>query len=163
MFVSLTLSTVTMDQATEEIMAKCNVNGDISEYGLFAPAHQETGKKPYWTPREKTFKALQIANNTILDFKKRIRPLRVMLVDGSVKVIAIDDSATVRDIADAVGDKIGIKSLEEFSLRRVTQPGMSKARMNWLLLAFVLLIFFSDLAIGSLYASRARSRLGRDT
>lgn len=50
-------------------------------------------------------------------------------MDGSVKTIAIDDSACVRDIADIVGDKIGIKSLEEFSLRKVTQPGMSKARM----------------------------------
>jgi hypothetical protein len=150
-----------MDQAVEEIMAKCNINGEIAEYGLFAPAHQETGKKPYWASREKTFKALQITSNTILDFKKRIRPLRVVLVDGTAKVIAIDDSATVRDIADAVGDKIGIKSLEEFSLRRVTQPGMSKARMDFYLL-FALVFIRSDLAAGPLYAARARRGSGRD-
>jgi hypothetical protein len=92
-----------MEQATEEIMAKVNVNGEVGDYGLFLPPNQETNKKPTWAAKDKSFKALQILTNTQVEFKKKIRPLRVMLVDGSVKMIAIDDSATVRDIADAVG------------------------------------------------------------
>jgi len=43
----------------------------------------------------------------------------------------IDDAATVRDIADAVAEKFGIRAGEEFSLRKVTPPGLSKSPL-WL-------------------------------
>jgi hypothetical protein len=64
-----------------------------------------------------------------LEFKKKIRPLRIITIDGNVKMVNIDDSAPVRDIADAIGDKIGVRALEEFSLRKKTPQGMAKARM----------------------------------
>lgn len=63
-----------------------------------------------------------------MEYKKKHRPLKIRLADDTVKMVIIDDSATVRQIADQVGEKIGLKSAEEFSLRKLTPPGMSKAR-----------------------------------
>lgn len=57
-----------------------------------------------------------------------MRPLRVRLVDGTAKVVIIDGSKSVKEISDQVGEKIGVKQVDEFSLRRTTPPGMSKAR-----------------------------------
>lgn len=63
----------------------------------------------------------------MLEYKKKHRPLKIRLADDTVKMVIIDDSASVRTIADQIGEKIGLKSSEEFSLRKVTPPGMSKA------------------------------------
>jgi hypothetical protein len=79
-----------------------------------------------------------------LEFKKKLRPMRVMTIDGNVKMIYIDDSAVVRDIADAIGDKIGVKALEEFSLRKKTPAGMTKARMTMHCFRFFLPSLLAD-------------------
>lgn len=61
-----------------------------------------------------------------LDYKKKHRPLRIRLVDDTTKLVIIDDSASVREISDLIGEKIGLKSSEEFSLRK--PGGLAKAR-----------------------------------
>lgn len=51
-------------------------------------------------------------------FKKIHRPLRIRLVDDTRKMVVINDSETVGNICSVIGQKIGLKSWEEFSLRR---------------------------------------------
>jgi hypothetical protein len=43
-----------------------------------------------------------------LEYKKKHRPLKISLTDGTVKTVLIDDSLTVAEIVDVVGKKMGI-------------------------------------------------------
>lgn len=63
----LVFRTLTVEQATQEVMDKVNITGDVGEYGLFAPLHQETGKKAHWLAKDKTFKTLGITTNVCCD------------------------------------------------------------------------------------------------
>jgi talin len=53
---------------------------------------------------------------SVLEYKKKHRPLKISLVDGTVKTVLIDDSFVVSEIVEHVGKKMGINNPEEFSL-----------------------------------------------
>lgn len=52
-----------------------------------------------------------------IHYKKKHRPLKVKLPDGTVKTVLIDDTLAVSDIVKVIGDKMNISSPEEFSLK----------------------------------------------
>lgn len=45
-----------------------------------------------------------------VEFKKLLRPLKIILVDDTRKMVVIDDSAPVSGIVQVIGEKLGIKS-----------------------------------------------------
>lgn len=49
--------------------------------------------------------------------RKKHRPLKVELADGTIKTMLVDDSLPVQDIVEEVGRKMGLRNPEEFSLR----------------------------------------------
>ncbi|VDN24157.1 unnamed protein product [Gongylonema pulchrum] len=59
-------------------------------------------------------------NNLNLEYKKKIRPLKVRMLDGAVKTVMVDESQPVGEIMVVVCSKIGISNHEEYSL--VRQP-----------------------------------------
>lgn len=52
-------------------------------------------------------------------YKKRHRPLKVLLVDTTTKMVLIDDAAPVGDLVTTIGKKMNLKASEEFSLMRL--------------------------------------------
>jgi hypothetical protein len=44
--------------------------------------------------------------------------MKVKLMDESIKTIIIDSSQTVEHICKVIGNRLGIKSFEEFSLKK---------------------------------------------
>lgn len=83
-----------------------------------------------------------------MEFKKIHRPLKIVLVDDTRKMVVIDDSQPVRGICQTIGEKLGIKSWEEFSLRRpptVNSDGSTKLGA-WLKCDFPLCAIYGPLA-----------------
>ena len=51
-----------------------------------------------------------------MEYRKKIRPLRVKMLDDSIKTILIDDSHNVKEVIKAICERIGINNPDEFSL-----------------------------------------------
>eukprot|EP01128_Nolandella_sp_AFSM9_P012687 TRINITY_DN951_c0_g2_i2.p1 TRINITY_DN951_c0_g2~~TRINITY_DN951_c0_g2_i2.p1 ORF type:complete len:2415 (-),score=843.80 TRINITY_DN951_c0_g2_i2:361-7515(-) len=106
---------MSVGEVIKEIRLKTDGGKD---HGVFVPADAETGKKAYWLAKNRTIRFYGLTNNANVTFKKMHRPLRIRLVDDTRKMVVIDDSDTVSGICSVIGQKIGLKSWEEFSLRR---------------------------------------------
>ena len=59
---------------------------------------------------------MSVRSNDTLEFRKKFRPLRVRLVDGSTKTIMIDETKTVAELTEAICGRIGITNCDEYSL-----------------------------------------------
>eukprot|EP01125_Pyxidicula_operculata_P006605 TRINITY_DN227_c1_g1_i1.p1 TRINITY_DN227_c1_g1~~TRINITY_DN227_c1_g1_i1.p1 ORF type:complete len:2471 (-),score=884.91 TRINITY_DN227_c1_g1_i1:132-7544(-) len=122
-------SDMSVAECLKEILEKTGEGG--RDHGLFLPPNKESGKKGQWLSKNKALRFYGIKNNETIEYKKTHRPLRIKLMDETSKVVIIDDSSSVREVCDTIGEKIGLKSAEEFSLRKPLEPGMSKAP-KWL-------------------------------
>ena len=69
-----------------------------------------------WLKMEKTLFYYDIPSNHELEFKKKHRPLKLKMLDGSVKTVLIDESLTVQQLVDYCCDKLTINNPEEFSI-----------------------------------------------
>jgi len=123
-------SDMSVAECLKEINEKSGIEGG-ADHGLYLPPNKETGKKGSWLSKNRALRFYGIYSNATLEYKKMHRPLRIKLMDDTSKMVIIDDSASVREISDQIGEKIGLKSAEEFCLRKPLAPGMSKAP-TWL-------------------------------
>lgn len=53
-----------------------------------------------------------------MEYKKKIRALKVRMLDGAVKTVMVDESQPVGEIMLVVCSKIGISNHEEYSMVR---------------------------------------------
>ncbi|EGC38365.1 actin binding protein [Dictyostelium purpureum] len=113
--------TQTVAEVCAQVREKINeTSGD--DHGLFQPGIE--GKRPSrWLKMEKTLQFYDLKINDELDYKKKHRPLKVRLMDETVKTLLVDDSLTVAEILEIIGKRIGIKNYEEFSLQNETKEG----------------------------------------
>jgi hypothetical protein len=82
-----------------------------AEFGLFSPSLSR------WLVGDKPLEFYQIQNNTILLFRKKIRPLRVHLMDDTIKTLLIDDSMIVSELTLIICQRVGISKPEEYALQ----------------------------------------------
>eukprot|EP01124_Arcella_intermedia_P002056 TRINITY_DN11131_c0_g1_i1.p1 TRINITY_DN11131_c0_g1~~TRINITY_DN11131_c0_g1_i1.p1 ORF type:complete len:2488 (-),score=619.84 TRINITY_DN11131_c0_g1_i1:27-7406(-) len=87
------------------------------EMGVYRPENNETGRPAMWLPFGKPLREFQFKPNETVYYKKRTRPLKYQLIDGTAKMVMIDDAATVEAITHKIGDHIGLKNYDEFGLR----------------------------------------------
>jgi talin len=67
---------------------------------------------------------LNLNKKDTLEYKKKHRPLKVKLLDETVKTMIVDDSMSVEQLVEIIGKKMNIKNYEEFSLQTEnTQAG----------------------------------------
>ena len=71
-----------------------------------------------------------IRTGDTIHFKKRIRPLKVKLMDGTIKTVLIDESAPVSEVVDTVCRRIGIANGEEYSLLSETANDLAGSATN---------------------------------
>ncbi|EFO84615.1 hypothetical protein CRE_03910 [Caenorhabditis remanei] len=89
---------------------------NAAEYGLIRI--DENPAKSFWMDNGRSFEYYMVRNKDEIDYKKKIRYLKVRMLDGAVKTISVDESQQVSQLMLTVCDKIGISNYEEYSLVR---------------------------------------------
>ncbi|XP_043217689.1 talin-2-like isoform X2 [Amphibalanus amphitrite] len=92
---------------------------DISnhkDFGLFF--WDEETKKGFWLEPGRTLEYYLLKSEDVIEYRKKLRPLRVRMLDGTVKTMLVDDSQIVSNLMVTICTKIGIINHEEYSLIR---------------------------------------------
>ncbi|KAL1132788.1 hypothetical protein AAG570_010740 [Ranatra chinensis] len=92
--------------------------GEAKDYGLFLA--DEDPKKGVWLESGRDLEYYLLRNNDNVQYKKKLRTLRVRMLDGTVKTMLVDDSQAVRNLMVVICTKIGITNHDEYSLVRET-------------------------------------------
>uniref|UniRef100_A0A672PZA4 Talin-1-like n=1 Tax=Sinocyclocheilus grahami TaxID=75366 RepID=A0A672PZA4_SINGR len=90
--------------------------GQPSDYGLFLS--DEDPKKGIWLEAGKALDYYMLRNGDTLEYKKKQRPLKIRMLDGTVKTVMVDDSKIVSDMLMTICARIGITNYDEYSLVR---------------------------------------------
>eukprot|EP00127_Corallochytrium_limacisporum_P002206 Clim_evm100s108 gene=Clim_evmTU100s108 len=115
----------------------------MSDFGLFFP--NESSTKGRWLEMGKTFDYYDVKTGDLMQYRKKHRPLRVKMMDGSTKMVIIDESQKVGSVVEEVCRKIGLANPEEYSLVHDQKPdegeadkagpksqaGVTKKRLNY--------------------------------
>uniref|UniRef100_A0A671YHD7 Talin 1 n=1 Tax=Sparus aurata TaxID=8175 RepID=A0A671YHD7_SPAAU len=92
--------------------------GQPNDYGLFLS--DEDPKKGIWLEAGKALDYYMLRNGDTLEYKKKQRPLKIRMLDGTVKTVMVDDSKIVSDMLMTICARIGITNYDEYSLVRDT-------------------------------------------
>ncbi|KJE89680.1 hypothetical protein CAOG_009384 [Capsaspora owczarzaki ATCC 30864] len=92
-------------------LGEANTGG--TDHGLFWP--DEDPKKGRWLEPGRTLNYYDLKSGDMLEYKKKHRPLRVRLMDGTLKTVLVDDSQSVGDLVKTVCSRIGINNPDEFA------------------------------------------------
>ncbi|XP_076984209.1 talin-2 [Tamandua tetradactyla] len=92
--------------------------GQASDYGLFLS--DEDPRKGIWLEAGRTLDYYMLRNGDILEYKKKQRPQKIRMLDGSVKTVMVDDSKMVGELLVTICSRIGITNYEEYSLIQET-------------------------------------------
>ncbi|XP_013858220.1 talin-1 isoform X2 [Austrofundulus limnaeus] len=90
--------------------------GQPNDYGLFLS--DEDPKKGIWLDAGKALDYYMLRNGDTLEYKKKQRPLKIRMLDGTVKTVMVDDSKIVSDMLMTICARIGITNYDEYSLVR---------------------------------------------
>ncbi|KAL0267697.1 UNVERIFIED_CONTAM: hypothetical protein PYX00_009891 [Menopon gallinae] len=90
--------------------------GDAKDYGLFLA--DEDVKKGVWLEPGRNLDYYILRNGDLLEYKKKLRTLRVRMLDGTLKTLLVDDSQPVANLMVVICTKIGITNHDEYSLVR---------------------------------------------
>ncbi|KAG1695569.1 Talin-1 [Nymphon striatum] len=90
--------------------------GQPKDYGLFLA--DEDPKKGVWLEQGRNFDYYLLREGDLLEYKRKMRALRVRMLDGSVKTLLVDDSQAVANLMVVICTKIGLTNHDEYSLVR---------------------------------------------
>ncbi|NWI14370.1 TLN1 protein, partial [Crypturellus soui] len=90
--------------------------GQPNDFGLFLS--DEDPKKGIWLESGKALDYYMLRNGDTMEYKKKQRPLKIRMLDGTVKTVMVDDSKTVTDMLMTICARIGITNYDEYSLVR---------------------------------------------
>lgn len=57
-----------------------------------------------------------LKSGDLVEYKKKTRALRIRFVDEALKTILIDESRPVREVVDAICERIGLSNPAEYSI-----------------------------------------------
>ncbi|KAH7950835.1 hypothetical protein HPB52_002138 [Rhipicephalus sanguineus] len=80
--------------------------GDAKEYGLFL-TDDDPKKSGCWLENGKALGYYLLKSGDTLEYRKKLRPLRVRMLDGSVKTVLVDDSQPIANLMVVICTKIG--------------------------------------------------------
>ncbi|XP_069819780.1 talin-1 [Dendropsophus ebraccatus] len=90
--------------------------GQPNDFGLFLS--DEDPKKGIWLEAGKALDYYMLRNGDTLEYRKKQRPLKIRMLDGTVKTVMVDDSKTMSDLLMTICARIGITNYDEYSLVR---------------------------------------------
>uniref|UniRef100_A0A4W4H654 Talin 1 n=1 Tax=Electrophorus electricus TaxID=8005 RepID=A0A4W4H654_ELEEL len=79
--------------------------GQPNDYGLFLS--DDDPKKGIWLEAGKALDYYMLRNGDTLEYKKKQRPLKIRMLDGTVKTVMVDDSKIVTDLLMTICARIG--------------------------------------------------------
>ncbi|XP_074599773.1 talin-1-like [Brevipalpus obovatus] len=91
------------------------------DFGLFLI--NDDPKKGVWLENGRSLDYYMLRNGDSLEYKRKMRPLRIKTLDGSVKTVLVDDSQNVANLMVVICTKIGITNHDEYSLVRESEDG----------------------------------------
>ncbi len=62
-------------------------------------------------------RSYDLKNGEEVQWKSRNRPIKVKLMDGTIKTVMIDESSSVEYLIELIGGKIGLEKTEEYGLQ----------------------------------------------
>ncbi|XP_043467434.1 talin-1 isoform X2 [Leptopilina heterotoma] len=99
----------------EKLVEASNM-GEPKEYGLFLG--DEDAKKGVWLEPGRSLEYYLLRNGDLLEYRRKMRMLRVRMLDGILKTIPVDDSQPVANLMVVICTRIGITNHDEYSLVR---------------------------------------------
>ncbi|XP_063702056.1 talin-2 isoform X1 [Culicoides brevitarsis] len=90
------------------------VQGQAQEFGLFLS--DEENKQGVWLESGRNLGYYLLRNHDTLEYRRKLRKLRVRMLDGTVKTILVDDSQPVSQLMVDICTRIGITNHEEYGL-----------------------------------------------
>lgn len=88
--------------------------GEAKDYGLFLA--DEDAKKGVWLEPGRDLEYYILRNGDTLEYRLKLRTLKVRMLDGTVKTMRVDDSQPVANLMVVICTKIGITNYDEYSL-----------------------------------------------
>ncbi|MFH4981417.1 hypothetical protein AB6A40_008126 [Gnathostoma spinigerum] len=98
------------------------------DFGLFRVEDDPT--KCVWMENGRTLEYYLVRDGDTVEYKKKMRALKVRMLDKAVKTVIVDESQPVGDIMVVICSKIGITNHEEYSLVREIAPPEWKSSMT---------------------------------
>ncbi len=105
---------MSISEAIKEIREKLETGGQ--DHGLFQPINPKVGRASRWLRGDRTFNFYDVKSGEEIIYRKKHRPLKVLLMDDSVITVIIDDSATVTEHCVLIAEKMDLPNPEEYSL-----------------------------------------------
>ncbi len=105
---------MSISEAIKEIREKLETGGQ--DHGLFQPHNPKVGRASRWLRGDRTFNFFDVKSGEEIVYKKKHRPLKVLLQDDSVITVIIDDSQTVAEHCVLIAEKLDLPNPEEYSL-----------------------------------------------
>ncbi|XP_066588503.1 talin-1 isoform X2 [Prorops nasuta] len=99
-----------------EKLAEASNMGQPKDYGLFLS--DEDAKKGVWLEPGRNLDYYILRNGDLLEYRRKLRQLRVRMLDGTLKTLLVDDSQPVANLMVVICTKIGITNHDEYSLVR---------------------------------------------
>ncbi|XP_018394712.1 PREDICTED: talin-2 isoform X4 [Cyphomyrmex costatus] len=99
-----------------EKLAEASNMGQPKDYGLFLS--DEDVKKGVWLEPGRNLDYYILRNGDLLEYRRKLRTLRVRMLDGTLKTMLVDDSQPVANLMVVICTKIGITNHDEYSLVR---------------------------------------------
>ncbi|KDR19212.1 Talin-1 [Zootermopsis nevadensis] len=103
--------------------------GQPKDYGLFLA--DEDVKKGVWLEPIRNLEYYILRNGDLLEYRKKLRTLRVRMLDGTLKTLLVDDSQPVANLMVVICTKIGITNHDEYSLVRENQEEELENKPNF--------------------------------
>lgn len=75
-------------------------------------------KKGVWLEPGRNLDYYILRNGDLLEYRRKLRTLRVRMLDGTLKTMLVDDSQPVANLMVVICTKIGITNHDEYSLVR---------------------------------------------
>lgn len=88
--------------------------GNHNLYGLFLT--DDDPKKGVWLDPGRTLEHYLLRDNDSLEYRRKMRLLKVRMLDNALKSIMVDDSQVVKNLMVPICTKIGITNHDEYSL-----------------------------------------------
>ena len=105
---------MSISEAIKEIREKLETGGQ--DHGLFQATNPKAGRPARWLRGDRTFNFFDVKSGEEIIYKKKHRPLKVMLMDDSVITVIIDDSCSVAEHCVLIAEKMDLPNPEEYSL-----------------------------------------------
>jgi hypothetical protein len=106
---------MSISEACKDIREKTEDGG--ADHALFRPPNDLKHRKGAWLLGNRTFNFYDVISGEELHYRKRHRQIKISLMDGTTKLLLIDESSSIRDVCADICSNLGLeKPYEEWSL-----------------------------------------------